>query len=298
MEFNQLYNFSVVAELGSITKAAAVLSIAQPALSRQIKKLEEELNIPLFHRHGHGVSLTNEGQSFLDEAQRLITDFQALKKNAASWNVGVSGKVSIGVTPTIAKNFGGDLIMRFRERYPDASLELSEGLSGHILEWLKTGKIDVGLLYDTTATKNISSEPLWKEKLDLIYSPKHMSFGKTVQLAEIAHLPVGLPSHQHALRHLLEASVKKKEASMAYVTEVNSLSIMMDIVSRGAFVGILPSSSCKNEIEQGLFATAEFIDPAVERDIVLATATHKHITRATKAAIQEIKDIAKTLNAD
>ena len=132
MDFNQLHNFTVIAELGSITKAAATLSVAQPALSRQIKKLEEELGISLFYRHGHGVSLTDEGRAFLEQATRLIADFHSLKRNAAGWSSQVKGSVSIGMPPTVARVIGADLVVLFKQKFPEASIELTEGLSGHI----------------------------------------------------------------------------------------------------------------------------------------------------------------------
>lgn len=291
MDFNQLKNFTVIAELGSITKAAATLSVAQPALSRQIKKLEEELGIPLFYRHGHGVSLTDEGQVFLEQSSRLITDFHSLKRNAASWGSQVTGTVSIGMPPTVARVIGSDLVVSFKQKFPEASIELSEGLSGHIHEWLKTGRVDIALLFDTTATRSISTERLWSEELHLYYGPEYFDFGPEIQLKELVGTPIALPSYQHALRFLLEANTRQGDLALNDVTEINSLSVITEVLMKSPIVAILPPASVQKELASGHLVEARIIDPVMTRDLVLATSTQRPISATVRAAVAEVKSI-------
>ena len=168
MDMKQLHYFKHVAELGSFSKAAAFLSVAQPALSRQIGKLETELNVILLYRTGRGVIATEAGGLLLERANALLEQFDKLQHEMRALDGVVSGSATLGVPPTVSQVIIRPLINHFRKLYPAVSLEVVEGFSGHIHEWLVDGRLDVAVLYDAPRTRHLTAEHLLVEELFLV----------------------------------------------------------------------------------------------------------------------------------
>lgn len=139
MEIKQLKYFLAVTELGAFSKAAVVLSVAQPVLSRQIRSLEEELGIELLYRNGRGIVLTEAGELLLERARAILSEASAITSDIDSMRASPSGKLILGLPPTANAILSVPLIERFRENYPRVKLKVQEGYSGHVLEWLSTG---------------------------------------------------------------------------------------------------------------------------------------------------------------
>jgi DNA-binding transcriptional LysR family regulator len=125
-----------------------VLSVAQPVLSRQIRSLEEELGIELLYRNGRGIVVTEAGELIVERARADPRRGQPDHRMSIPMRSSPSGKLIIGLPPTASAILSVPLIERFREAYPRVKLKVQEGYSGHVLEWLSTGRIDVAVLYD------------------------------------------------------------------------------------------------------------------------------------------------------
>ncbi|MCE8018441.1 LysR family transcriptional regulator [Halomonas sp. MCCC 1A17488] len=148
MEFRQLHYFVAVVEEGSISAASRRVHVAQPALTRQIRLLEEDLETRLFDRHARGMRLTVAGQALYEEAQELLDRRTRLRARLSALGQGVIGKVSLGVTVThlwVPEVAG--LLGRYRDRYPQVAFEVFPLLSGPQLDRLREGSLDAGILY-------------------------------------------------------------------------------------------------------------------------------------------------------
>ncbi|GAA0582366.1 LysR family transcriptional regulator [Halomonas salifodinae] len=148
MEFRQLHYFVAVVEAGSVSAASRRVHVAQPALTRQIRLLEEDLETRLFERHARGMRLTVAGQALYEEAQALLDRRTRLRARLTALGQGVVGKVSLGVTVThlwVPEVAG--LLRRYRDRYPRVAFEVFPLLSGPQLERLREGRLDAGILY-------------------------------------------------------------------------------------------------------------------------------------------------------
>ena len=152
MDLRQLEYFVRVAELGSFTKASILLSVAQPALSKQVRRLEVELRQSLFNRNGRGIILTQEGALLLEHARGIIEQVERARYALSAIKESPVGKVVIATPPITGKALTAGLITTFRERFPKAALEIIEGKSRFIHEWLMMGRIDIGILYDPPAS--------------------------------------------------------------------------------------------------------------------------------------------------
>ena len=143
MELKQLESFVRVAELGSFTKASITLSVAQPVLSKQVRRLEVELRQTLFNRNGRGILLTEEGKVFFDYAKGIVDQVQRARDALNAAKDSPLGKIVIA-TPYVSREaFTAGFITAFRARFPRASLEIIEGKSRFIYEWLLSGRIDI-----------------------------------------------------------------------------------------------------------------------------------------------------------
>ena len=134
MDLKQLEYFVQVAEFGSFTLASRFLSIAQPALSRQVRALEVEVRQTLFQRTGRGVTLTAAGKRLLDHARGILQQVRRAQLDLEQQRGAVSGRLVIGLPPSVSRTLAGPLVRGFRERFPDARFGVVEGLSDHLLE--------------------------------------------------------------------------------------------------------------------------------------------------------------------
>ncbi|NOZ97853.1 MAG: LysR family transcriptional regulator, partial [Gammaproteobacteria bacterium] len=168
MDIKQLRAFLTISETRNITKAAAMLNIVQPAVSRQIHLLEEELGVELFERGRHGMSLTQEGKVLEDYARRALKEIEAAKMELTSKDGALKGTVHIGILASLSELLSVALMRVMKKKFPDVNLKISVGYSGHLKEWLEAGEIDLALLYDSVPSKFIDSHQIVAEQLWLI----------------------------------------------------------------------------------------------------------------------------------
>ena len=170
MNFKQLESFVQVAELGSFSKAALVLDIAQPALSRQVRALEVDLRETLLLRNGRGVVLTEAGQRLYEHGVNILQAAALARQDMGASRDAPVGRITIGLPPSVGRQLTLPLIDGFQRRLPLAKLAIVEGLSSHISEWISTGRVDLGLLYNPEAQPALEITPVLQEALCLVSS--------------------------------------------------------------------------------------------------------------------------------
>lgn len=285
MDIAQLRTLIHVAELGSLSKAAGRLRIAQPALSRQIRLLEEELGLRLFDRHGRGMIITEQGQEVLRHATRVLAELEALKASAAGPGSPLSGHVAIGLPPTVADVLSVPLVAAFRSEHPGVMVQLVSSYSGYLLDWLYRGEIDLAVLYEPRATRSLRSEPLMQESLFLIGPPDAgLSAEKAVSFSDAACRPLLLPSNRHGLRNILERFAQEAGFALNVVVEIDSYTALKDLVRHGYGCTILSLASIHEDIAAGRLSAAPIIDPAPVRLLTLSYASDRPVSRNAQRA--------------
>ncbi|MGH6678063.1 MAG: LysR family transcriptional regulator, partial [Bradyrhizobium sp.] len=235
MNLKQLEYFVQVAELGSFSKAAAALGIAQPALSRQVRSLETELRQELFLRNGRGVALTDAGKRMFDHSVAVLQLVTQAREDLGASRDEPVGRVSIGLPPSIGRQFTLPLIDRFKNELPAARLAVVEGLSSHIVEWVTTGRVDVGLVYNPEALPGLDITPLLQEPLGLV---SHVAKGKRkvaapLPMKELSRYPLVVPERIHAMRRLLETQAILAGVKLDIAWEVSSVPSIIELVCAG-----------------------------------------------------------------
>lgn len=168
MELRQLRYFAAVGRRRHFGRAAAALRVAQPALSRQIAKLETELGVRLLERHARGVSLTAEGEVLLARAEALLAEAEALATEARSQRSEPQGTVALGFSPSVAELFGGRFAALSLQRYPGVRLRITTAASPVLEGWIHEGRVDIAILNGPTDPSRFLLTPLLEEPLCLI----------------------------------------------------------------------------------------------------------------------------------
>ncbi|OYU73535.1 MAG: LysR family transcriptional regulator, partial [Burkholderiales bacterium PBB5] len=230
MNFKQLEYFVHVAELGSFSKAALVLHIAQPALSRQVRALEVDLHETLLLRNGRGVALTEAGRRLYEHATGILQAVAAAQGDMGASRDLPTGRITVGLPPTLSRQLTVPLIDAFQRRCPQARLAIVEGLSSHIGEWISTGRVDLGLVYSPEAHSALEIVPVLEEPLclvSLVSGSADPDAGRAVPLADLPDYPLIVPERGHSIRRLLENQAGLAGVRLQIVWEVSSVAAII-----------------------------------------------------------------------
>lgn len=250
MELRQLRYFVRVVELGSFSRAAADLDMVQSALSQQIARLEGELSARLLLRSAKGVSATEAGLAFFREAQ--LTVRHADQAVRAAQDARLSGRVSVGLPPTIASVLGVPLLRAMREKYPEVRLHLVESLSGHLADLLNARQLDLAVLYGSHPGRRWHVNPLLEENIYFIQSmgqPVLNPLKAKISLASLQQVPLILPAPTHGLRVFLDAAFTRSRVTPHIAGEIDSLGMLMDAVDAGLGGTLQPWSATRRYVD-------------------------------------------------
>ncbi len=298
MDLRRLELLMHVAELGSFSKSAAVLGIAQPALGRQIQKLEEECGTRLLYRHGRGVSLTPEGQVLVARAKPLVRQLESIATELRSEKEEPKGTVILGLTPTVCDLIGLRLLKSLSEKYPKITVNLVTGYSGYIHEWLVGARLDIAVLHDARRSATVAVDPIGIARLSLV-TPPGMKIGnrlrRNISIRELAGLPLALPGRNHGLRRTLELAADQSGIELDVRYEVDALRLALDLVKAGMASTVLARPAYRPALEAGLVSELRIDEPTVETRLMVAEASNRPVTQAMRYVRQEIKSILEHL---
>jgi len=246
MDMRQLRYFVQIVESGSLAKASRQLFIAQPALSQQMARLEDEIGKPLLVRSSRGVLPTENGEALYHHAKFMLRQLDQAVAVARQESSGISGRVAIGLAPTTVCRLGLPLLQHLRAVFPGILLNVIEGLSGHLEHMTRVGQLDLAILFSQTAASEQTVEPLLEEELfailpsnsDLV--PEGQS---SITLAQLALLPLILPSPGHGLRRRIALEFERMNIALDAVAEIDSLPLLMSCVAQGVGLTIKPMAA-------------------------------------------------------
>ncbi|HET9792662.1 MAG TPA: LysR substrate-binding domain-containing protein [Candidatus Angelobacter sp.] len=286
MEVHQLRYFCAVAETGNFTRAAEREQVAQPSLSQQIMKLEEELAVRLFDRLGRSVRLTDMGQMFLPRARAILSELRAAKEEVAQRQSSVSGPISVGVIPTIAPYFMPTRIAAFSRRYPEAALTVVEDVTVRLMDRLRAGLLDMAVMALPARGQDLECHPLRTERLYAIL-PKGHRLGKkrSLLMKELREEPFLLLRDDHCFRETSIEICKRARMMPQVIFESGQFSSILGMVGAGLGVSIVPEMA----LEQRADCTFVLIaDEKASRTIGAATLKGHFLSRVQKAFLNHL----------
>lgn len=302
METRQLRYFAQIVESGSRSKASRLLHIAQPALSQQLVKLEDEVGLPLLKRTSKGVTPTDSGLALYHHARfvlrQLDQGLSIVRRGAGA----VNGMVSVGLPATTVAAIGLPLVQRVRDKYPGILLNVVEGMSGHIGQLMRLGQLDLAVLFSHDVAPDLAVEPLMEEEL-LLMVPAHSKLvprgRKTISINEAAQLPLILPTSSHGLRQRIAAEFENRGLSMNVVVEIDSLALLMNCVYDDVGATIKPMGAVMQEGVRGRqWRCLSFSDVRIRRRNFLYSLLPERLTPAVAAVADELKGAVRKLIDD
>lgn len=294
MTLVQLANFVRVLELQSVSKAAAVIRIAQPALSRQIRQLEQEFGSPLLVRHAWGVTPTAAGGVLLERARALLDQADGVRDAVHALASEPMGRVSVAVPSSLAVALLPPLAETLSRRFPKLRPHFSDDFSAALHARALRGELDLAVLYEDKAIGPLDTVPLLAESLMLV-GPPDQAIEESTTAEMLAGLTLIAPARPNRLRLILEEAFAQRPAGAQPIIEVDSLPAIIRMVERGVGFTVLPFSAVGREVERGALRTWRLQFPELSRTLLLARPGGRQPTPAATVVEAELRALVTAL---
>jgi len=299
MELHQIKAFIAVAESGTFSRAALRLATTQPILSRKVKQLEDELGTELFHRNGRGVVLSEAGKLLEQYAHGILETIDSARIAIQTIGVSPVGQVVIGMPSSIATVLAVDLVREFRHAFPNVSLRIMEGYSGHVMEWFTAGRLDIAILYDAPSLKvnTLKTDMVLTDELFLIGAANDRSrFGtEPVSVSRLAQIPLVLPSRPHGIRVLVDDALATLGQKANVQLEIDAMHTMLNLAEKGLGYTILSVSSVLDLLRAKRVRIWRLAEPTITRSLVIAATTQRPSTKPVRALTMMFRQQMETL---
>lgn len=290
MDLRPLRYFVAVVEAGSFSRAAAMLDMAQPSLSRQVAALEADLGQRLLVRTGRGVDLTEAGGVLLGHARAMLDAAERAREALRDLQDSPSGRVTVGLPPRVALGLSAPLIQRFRARFPRAVITVLEGLSVALRESLIAGRLDLALLFDPSPSPLLRFETLMRERLVLV-APAGTTLPTRVSAAALGGYTLVLPSAPNAIRALLDRHLALQGIRLEVGAEVGAVGTALTLVAQGAGCSILPESALAADARAVPLPRALIGPPAIRNQLMLAVPVPRPASRLSRETAQMLREL-------
>ncbi|NUU24220.1 MAG: LysR family transcriptional regulator [Streptomycetaceae bacterium] len=298
MDFKQLKALMTVAETGSVTRAAELLELVQPAVTRQIRMLEAELGVTLFERSSRGMRLTEAGEIMVDRSRRIFDDLKYAQMAVQPHPHNLTGTVTLGLLESTADLLAAPVAAAVRRDHPGIDLRLTTAYSGHLQQWLDNGTLDLSVLHSTGTTPTLHSHPLVRDNLWVVAPPgAGLRPDTPVPFADAVRHPLVLPTPGHALRVLVDRAAAQADVTVNTFVATDSLRMQRQLVRAGLGWGILPGVALADDLAQRTLSAAPLCDPDIWRSIALvtrrATPTPQSVRAVARAVTRQAKAAAR-----
>ncbi len=293
MDFKQIEGFVRVAELGSFTKAAQLLDTTQPALSRQVRLLEVELRQTLLVRNGRGAVPTEAGLRLLNHGRGILHQVARAQEDLGRVRGALAGRVAIGLPPSLSRVLAVPLMRAFRTQLPEAQLSISEGLSAQMQDWLVQGRLDIAVLYNTGPAPELDITPLADEDLFLVQA-RQPGLAEdpppgAIPLAEVAELPLVIPTRPNAVRSHVEAEMAAIGRRMKVALEIDGVGAILDLVADGAGAALLSRNAVSSSVRPSAYEVRAVCNPPLRTRLCLAVSASRPTTLTQQTTLELIR---------
>ena len=286
--------FNLAYELGRVSAAARVASVAQPALSQQLQKLEASLGVLLFERRAFGLVRTEAGTQFARAAALLDKRLRELEMSGMSASLAEGGRLSLGVLPSVSHH--GHLVSRIaeavialRDRYPEMSLTVQEAPNGTLQNWISRGRVGVAVV--ETALPHLPRLPLDAvEDLSVIVDPRHALVPPgPVALRDLVDVPLALPTTLFGLRQLVDDVARSVGVELRPRHQIDALPLLIAMLTREAIATVLPASAVQPEIDRGELVAHRIVDPGITRRLYVIYSADRSLTPAERDLVRLLR---------
>jgi DNA-binding transcriptional LysR family regulator len=285
MELQALRYFVEVARQGGFTRASEALHVTQPAVSKMVKALEEELGTPLLLRDPRRVTLTEAGRIVLERAQAVLDSLRVLEEDVVELAALRRGRLRLGTPPVVSVTYLPPLLAEFHRAYPAIALELREEGSHRIEELVRSRELDVGTVVLPTDEQEFAVMPLARDELRVVLHPAHpLARRQTLALRELEHTPFILYRPEFALHgHILDAC-KRAGFEPSVVGQSAHWDFIVAMVAANLGAAFLPRTLCR-QLDRRQVRTLRLSGARIPADVALIWRRDRHLPPATRAWI-------------
>jgi LysR family transcriptional regulator, nitrogen assimilation regulatory protein len=298
METRALRYFQSVVEFGSYSRAAAFLRISQPAISRQITRLEKELGKALLIRGSQGAVPTEAGQLLFERGQSVLRQLENTVAEVRGMQASPAGTLAIAVPPGAGHFLVPALVRHYQQAYPEVLLKFVAGFSGYIHEALIRGRVDVACLHGPPPQKGFEVIPLVDEDVFLVGKRGMMPAGRTaVATKDLAHLPLILPSRLHSSRRLLDERASAQGLALNVALEVDDPSLIRSLLREGLGFSLLTQGAFLSEVAHHELEAIHF-RPRISWPLALMTSAAQPRSALVTTLVGAIRTVVREKTAD
>ncbi len=287
----ELYRiFYVVAKEGSVSKAADVLFISQPAITYQIKRLETQLGVNLFTRTKHGMVLTDEGKvlfGYVKNGLENISNGENALSNIKNLD---SGTIRIGASITICRNILMPYLEEFHKKYPNIDIKINNNVSDNLMKELRNGNLDILVMFSpSNDTKDLVIKPITEVQDIFVGNKEYYDLtNDTKNIKDLKSYPLILPGVTSSSRTHLNNFLKENNVSLIPKLEVVSYSLIVDLIKSGFGIGYVTREFVKNELDNKSLYEIKTKEKAKKRSIVMVTMDKKEPNYSVKKLVEMI----------
>jgi LysR family hydrogen peroxide-inducible transcriptional activator len=293
IELYQLKYFLAVARAGNFTRAAEQLNVSQPTLSRSIQKLETRIGQPLFERKPREVTLTDLGELFVSRAEQilaLVEDTFSQLTEAAN-----SGRIRVGVIPTIAPFFLPTVLQDFATQHPDVSVVVQEDTTDNLLKRCSHGDVDLAILALPISARYLEIESLFEEELVLVMPPQHpLVKKKSIKLADVKELAFVMLDEAHCLSDNIAAFCQRQQVQPVSIERTSQLATVQELVSLGHGISMVPKmAQVLDKSKRRVYRSFAGVKPA--RTVAMVGNPYRYESKWLAAFKQHLRAVGKEL---
>jgi DNA-binding transcriptional LysR family regulator len=293
VELNQLECFIAVLEEGGFKRATARLGVTQPALSYQIKRLEEELGVQVLHRGPGGITPTQAGRVLLEHAHQVISAVREAHQAVRELSGGVTGEIRIGAIKCVGTYFLPRVLWEVREKHPMVRPKLFYyGHSEEVLQAFLANKLDVGMVVDPPPDARVECQSVFEEQISLVSGPGHPFYGRsTVDISELEKVNFVSLSPKTSAGAIIRRHLERAGITVAHAVTVDTVESVKRMIEAGMGVAFLPDMSTTDDVspdgKPGRLSRSA-VEPTLSLPLVLVTWREVHHSLALDAFVDEV----------
>jgi LysR family nitrogen assimilation transcriptional regulator len=266
MRSRQLECFVTICETGSITRAAAKLNIAQPALGVQLRALEREFGAKLVLRTPAGTAPTAAGRLFLDEARNILRRIENLKSRLHEIETKKPQVVRVGMPASMTGHLASRLFGRAKTEIPSLQLSIVEGPSNRLIEQLRSGALDLAVAFESATNSEFTAKPVLSETLCLVVAAgSRLARRVPIRLKDIRDIDLTMPGEGDVVRQIVTRVMQANGMRPNIAYPVSSMPAMIDVVVKGLACAILPAGAVARQVAEGALFVRPIVDPSLVR---------------------------------
>jgi LysR family carnitine catabolism transcriptional activator len=293
VSLRQLRAFITVGRLGSFTRAARALNATQPAISAQVRDLEESLGVRLFDRSTRSVTLTQAGKDLLPSVDAVLSDIGSVVDRARDVARGNTGRVTVAALPSLAATLVPDAVARLQRDHPGVSVVIRDALAERSLSLLRADEVDLALTSAPLPNPQLHFTPLLTDRIVAVLPHNHSLAGaKSVRLADLLESPLVLMDRDSSVRRSVDTACASIGRMAAPVFEAAFMATAIGLVRAGLGATLLPSSAADLRAARDLIIL-DLQKPRIERELGILKQRRRVFSPAAEAFVEMLREVAR-----